>query len=201
MKLSDLITIDNILLLIRENKDFRKAFVKIANTIVDKIYSFTENPNCTCKSSIIEWIEKNETSMINLVKEKEKDQSLSAFMINRDTVVKPKVAPIQSLPDIKKGIKEPVQVTQTASIPAPAPSPVPSLPLELKEKITAQENAPQVVSNMQMVVGEIYEISPHPDEYKQLLKTALEERWIFRGLTVVPSKNDENVDVWLVFFY
>jgi hypothetical protein len=56
---------------IRQNKEFRRSFIKIANEIVDKIYSLVENENCTCVKVVREWItnEKNKTAIDSLLEE------------------------------------------------------------------------------------------------------------------------------------
>lgn len=51
--------IDTVLRAIREEREFRKEFSTVADSIVDKIYSYYTNPNCQCKSNIIDWVNKN----------------------------------------------------------------------------------------------------------------------------------------------
>ncbi len=51
--------IDVILRAIREERSFRQDFSAIASTINDKIFSFYANPNCSCKSAIIDWVNNN----------------------------------------------------------------------------------------------------------------------------------------------
>lgn len=63
--MTDLIQpIDIVLRAIREERSFRSDFSKAADSIVDKVYSFYTNPNCTCKATIIDWIGKN-TDAVN----------------------------------------------------------------------------------------------------------------------------------------
>lgn len=57
----------SILTAIRDNKEFRSKFSAIAEDIIDKIYTYFTNPNCTCKSSIIEWVSKNEDKTRELI--------------------------------------------------------------------------------------------------------------------------------------
>lgn len=58
---------DIILKAIHEDKDFRADFNEIAISIADKIYSYFVNPNCTCKNTIIEWINSNVEVTNNLL--------------------------------------------------------------------------------------------------------------------------------------
>jgi hypothetical protein len=51
--------IEVILKTISESKPFRNDVSNAAPDIVDKIYSYYTNPNCTCKSAIVEWVNKN----------------------------------------------------------------------------------------------------------------------------------------------
>jgi len=51
--------IDIILRAIREDLQFRRDFSAVADSIVDKVYSFYTNPNCTCKGAIVNWTNAN----------------------------------------------------------------------------------------------------------------------------------------------
>lgn len=54
------------------------------------------------------------------------------------------------------------------------------------------------------VIGEVIEIPPDPEEYKQLIKDSQKERWIYRGLSVLETHkkvDGKEEPVWLVFFY
>lgn len=46
------------------------------------------------------------------------------------------------------------------------------------------------------VIGEVFEIEADPEAYKQFIKQGQEQRWTYRGLTVVQKS-----DKWIVFFY
>jgi hypothetical protein len=64
--------ITKILQAISTDKPFRAAFGVVAEDIVDKVYSYFTNPNCSCKSDIVNWINKNEdktNELINRFKE------------------------------------------------------------------------------------------------------------------------------------
>jgi hypothetical protein len=59
--------------------------------------------------------------------------------------------------------------------------------------------------NFRDVIGEVVEIEPNPDKYKQLMATA-REKWFYNGLNVLetiktnPKDGSERI-VWLIFFY
>lgn len=59
--------IDIVLRAIREEREFRKEFSTVADSIVDKVYSYYTNPNCQCKSNIIDWVNKNVDVTNNLL--------------------------------------------------------------------------------------------------------------------------------------
>jgi len=63
--------LDTVLRAIREERAFRSDFSKAADTIVDKVYSFYTNPNCTCKAAIVTWIKEN-TDTVNTLLETHK---------------------------------------------------------------------------------------------------------------------------------
>jgi hypothetical protein len=56
---------------IRENKTFRLAFGNVAPQIVDKIYSYASNPNCSCKAPILKWVTENEDKINTLTSQYE----------------------------------------------------------------------------------------------------------------------------------
>jgi len=64
--------IDLVLRSIREERAFRADFSKAADTILDKVYSYYTNPNCTCKGAIVNWIKEN-TDTVNTLLETHKD--------------------------------------------------------------------------------------------------------------------------------
>jgi len=51
--------LDIVLRAIREERNFRKDFSTAADSIVDKVYSYYTNPNCSCKATIVTWINEN----------------------------------------------------------------------------------------------------------------------------------------------
>jgi hypothetical protein len=63
---------DTVLRLLREERPFRADLSVAADVIVDKIYSYYTNPNCTCKGAIVDWIGKN-TDIVNTLLVKHKD--------------------------------------------------------------------------------------------------------------------------------
>lgn len=46
------------------------------------------------------------------------------------------------------------------------------------------------------VLGDVFEIEADPEAYKSLIQLSQKERWVFRGLNVVPKD-----DKWLIMFY
>ena len=140
-----------ILRAIQEDKSFRNKLGIIAEDIVDKIYSYYTNPNCTCKSNIIEWVNKNEDKTRELI---------NTFSTTFE------------------------KLKQTQATPPPAPS-----------APTTTQTAPQNVK-----IGETLVIDPSPEAYKKLFDTIKAERWIFRGMQVIPGE-DNGKDVWFILFY
>jgi hypothetical protein len=65
-------------------------------------------------------------------------------------------------------------------------------------QIQDTQSKPSTPSNMK--IGEFIMIDPNPHAYKQLFDRIKEERWIYRGMQVVPGEF-EGKDVWFVLFY
>jgi hypothetical protein len=151
-----------ILRAIREDKAFRTQFGVVAEVIVDKVYSFFTNPNCSCKGAIIDWTNKNE----------EKTREL-----------------INTFKETFEKLKQTAPVPMKA--PAPAQPPVPGAP-------PVPGQAPQQPPNVK--IGETISIDATPEAYKKLFETVKAERWVFRGLQVIPGEADGK-DVWFVLFY
>ena len=51
------------------------------------------------------------------------------------------------------------------------------------------------------VAGEVYEIDADPNQFKELIETSQNQRWIFRGLNVLEKINSDGKKVWMIFFY
>ena len=142
----------------REDKAFRNKFGTVAEDIVDKIYSFFTNPNCSCKGAIVEWTNKNEAKTRELI---------NTFS---ETFDKLKQTPMAAAaPPAAPG-------TPAAAPPVPGQQP------------------PNVK------IGETISIDATPEAYKKLFETVKAERWVFRGLQVIPGEADGK-DVWFVLFY
>jgi hypothetical protein len=143
----------------REDKPFRTQFGVVAEGIVDKIYSFFTNPNCSCKGAIVDWINKNE----------EKTREL-----------------INNFKETFEKLKQTPAVPMAAAAPrTPGAPPVPGQPLQQPPNVK---------------IGETISIDPTPEAYKKLFETVKAERWVFRGLQVIPGEADGK-DVWFVLFY
>lgn len=52
------------------------------------------------------------------------------------------------------------------------------------------------VPGMKPMMGHVVEIPASPDEYKKLIEHARNDRWMYRGVSVMPKD-----DKWLLFFY
>lgn len=59
------------------------------------------------------------------------------------------------------------------------------------------ESAPKSTTTpVKLMAGHVVEIPAEPNEYKNLLEHGSKDKWVYRGLTVLPKD-----DKWLVFFY
>ena len=153
--------LDIILRGIREERLFREDFLKTADTISDKIYSYYNNPNCSCKSTIVDWVNKNV----------EKTNE----MITRNDA---------SLIAMTNSAQQADQVVKATPPPRP-PNPA---------------NPAQALQNPNAKFGKIYNIERTEKAYSELILNAINNRWMYRGVTVVPN-TVEGLDVWSVFFY
>jgi len=146
----------------REDKAFRNKFGTVAEDIVDKIYSFFTNPNCSCKGAIVDWTNRNE------------DKTRELINTFNETFEKLKqTAPVP-----------------TAKVAAPG---TPGIPQRVQP-----QPPPQQPPNVK--IGETISIDATPEAYKKLFETVKAERWVFRGLQVIPGEADGK-DVWFVLFY
>ena len=157
------INTETFLELVRTEKTIRQRIVKHDMSITQTIYSYVNDPNCTCKKDLIEWILKNNTFVESLVEE-------------MWDIIKSKIP------------QDPVAIDILDKSKATKPTSTPT-------KVTS-ENKP--ISKILM--GEVHEIEPDPDQYKLLIQQSLNEGWLYRGVNVVPVVKDGK-DVWLVFFY
>lgn len=101
-------SIDTILRAIREERAFRNDLNSIATTITDKIYSYYTNPNCSCKSSITEWVNKNiDATNTLLEKHAEAIKAIDADVAKAAVIAKANPQPPQSPPDPAAMFKNP----------------------------------------------------------------------------------------------
>ena len=147
------IKIQQILNAIRSSKEFRLEFGNIAPEILDKIYSYYSNENCSCKGAIREWIIKNENK-------------ITGELINKH----------------KQLFDESLKGTTPTQIPV----------------TTVPQTTPSLVPNMRL--GELYYIERTQEAYKNFHNMIKEEKWVFRGLTIVPDIKDGK-EVWAIFTY
>jgi hypothetical protein len=87
----------------------------------------------------------------------------------------------------------------------PGPSPEMIKQQEEKKRTVLKTSLPQQEwKNYKDVIGEVVEIEPDPNKYKQLI-TIAREKWLYNGLNVIETakKDSEGNDkiVWLVFFH
>jgi hypothetical protein len=75
-----------------------------------------------------------------------------------------------------------------------------------RARMALKHTLPQLEwKNYKDVIGEVVEIEPNPDKYKEMMSIA-REKWFYNGLNVTetlktdPTTGNEKV-VWLVFFY
>lgn len=96
---------------VREVKDFRNKFSEVADSIVDKIYSYYSNPNCTCKSTILDWINKNEPSTRELINTFKSDfDKLTETTVVPQLPTQPPASPIQANPQAAKPQQSPSNI-------------------------------------------------------------------------------------------
>jgi hypothetical protein len=150
---------------VREIKDFRLKLANTATEIVDKIYSFNTNPNCTCKGAILDWVTKHEDAAANLM-----------------TEFADSIKGLPSLPT--QPLSQPPQQL-SHHLPRPLP------PLQPGENEGMKPN---------IKIGETHTIPASVEEYKKLIELSKTERWIYRGLNIVPIKENDQ-DKWLILFY
>jgi hypothetical protein len=150
-----------ILKAISEDKPFRSEFGKIAEDIIDKIYSYYTNPNCSCKGAILEWVNKNE------------DKTRQLINTFKDTFDK---------------LKNTTQTTTQSTTQSTNPN------------IANPVITPNNVKPANVKIGETMTIEPTTDAYRKLFNTINQERWVFRGIQVIPGE-DDGKDVWFILFY
>jgi hypothetical protein len=176
--------IQKILDLILSNDSFAKELSERNPKIDADIISFKLNPNCTCKSKIVRHLEENSSEI------EFSNQWISSHMFSNNTT--------------------PIEITSGTPIKVSFPSELSKEEQERlkkeKQRMVLKSALPQSEwKNFKDVIGEVVEIAPNPNKYKELL-TVAREKWFYNGLNVIetvktnPSTGEENI-VWLVFFY
>lgn len=174
--------IDVVLRAIREERTFRADFSSTASTINDKIFSFYANPNCSCKSAIVEWINNNVDKTNEVIA---KNEAILTAM----TADVQKAAEIVKANPIAKTAPVPGQRTQNPVMPQKQNTTgVPGVP-----------HAPQSQS-ANTKFGKIVNIERTEAAYAALIAQAMTEKWMYRGLTIAPN-TVAGVEVWSVFFF
>lgn len=164
--------IQTILHLIETNEQFAHTLGARNSKIEADIISFRLNPNCSCKSKIIKYLEDNKEEQEFVLQWIQNSQKASMQQPQVDT---------QKLESINKMMNERARMVLKPTLPQPE------------------------WSKYKDVVGEVVEIDPNPDKYKEMM-TIAREKWFYNGLNVTetlktdPTTGNEKV-VWLVFFY
>lgn len=172
--------IEDILKVIRENKDFRKDFATKADSIVDKIYIFYSKPSSKSKEEIIEWINSNIGITNELIKKHDIVTETPIFMSEAPKV---NVKVIQN---------------EVNSNPIDVPS---DKDMKLKYEYNPKSNILKTLGPSRISkVGKIITIDRSEKAYRELIETSIKEMWIYRGCTITTDIID-NKAVWLVFFY
>jgi hypothetical protein len=154
---------NTILKAISQNKDFRNDFNAVASTISDKIYSYFMNPNCTCRNSIVDWINNNVAATNALVNKY-----------------------IDSLNTIEANELKEAKVAKSAPTNKTTAAPV--------------NDASAMLDHPTMWAGTVHTIERNPEIYKELIKRSIAEKWLYRGINVVPDVVDGK-PVWSIFFF
>ena len=165
-------SINVILKAISQDKDFRNDFNAIASTISDKIYSYFINPNCTCRTAIVDWINKNVSITNNLV------DKYSTLMSTIEA---------NELKEAK------------AAKPAPAVNKPPTAPTTPNPAAPISDPT-AMLEHPSMWAGTVHVIERNPDKYRELIKKSISEKWLYRGINVVPDVIDGK-PVWSIFFF
>ena len=170
--------LDIILRAIREDLQFRKDFSAVADAIVDKIYSFYTNPNCTCKGAIVNWINAN-VDATNTVIQK---NMASITAIQEDLVKAATIAKAMA-----------TNAPMGATPPVSGHMPRPNTP-----GVSGRSNP--IFSNPNFKGGKVMVIEKTDAAYSALIQQSMKEQWMYRGVAVSPDTVD-NALVWKVFFF
>lgn len=170
--------------LLLSNDTFAKQFTERIPQLESDVISFKLNPSCSCKSKIVRHLEQNVS-----------DTEWAQIWIQ--TNILPSTLPII---EVKTGDN----IVKT-TMPQLPPEELKKLKLE-RQRMALKATLPQTEwKNFKDVIGEVVEIEPNPNKYKQLM-TVAREKWFYNGLNVIetvktdPKTGAESI-VWLVLFY
>jgi hypothetical protein len=155
--------IETVVRAIREERLFRNDFSKVADTIIDKVYSLYTNPNCTCKAAVIEWVNANVETVNTLLVKHAADITAMTGDVEKATAV----------------------AKTTAATAPPRPN---------------THNPAAILDNPKAKFGTVVNIDRDEDAYKVLIRQAMTDGWIYRGVAVIPDIVDGKA-VWSIFFY
>jgi hypothetical protein len=172
---------------IRTDDKYREDLLSIAPDIKADVVSFQDNPKCGCRKKIYEYINAHkETDVFKQFFSKWREKIPSLFIDvsipNQTQQVTPSHNNVVSV-EAKSG-----------------PRPENNVPPE-GSKINQQPRTESVNPNIKVMSGHIVEIPATPAEYRNLIEYGKSETWMYRGLSVMESKNAEGQAVWNVFFY
>jgi hypothetical protein len=51
------------------------------------------------------------------------------------------------------------------------------------------------------VIGEVIELEPIPQVYKDMILTSIKEGWVYNGLSIVETFDRDKKKIWMAFFY
>ena len=140
-----------------------------------------------------------------IVRSSEIASSIYSFMNNPDCDCKKKI--VQWVYDNEALAKEIIEEHKAIIDPL--------IPKEVEEPAKVVELTPQepVISNepqqsdftlkghqVNIRMGDVFEINPDPSEYKKFINKTLEEGWVYRGISVTPVQKDGK-DIWLLFLF
>lgn len=163
------------------NADFRQYCLNMFYQARGDIISFTENPNCSCKKRLIEYISHN-------VPSNQIDQLLNDW--------DEKISGL----NLKKNINNNEESTNNVLTNG-----------NTNEFFKAeQSNNPDVtitsykineIKEPKIMIGHIVEIPADPLSYRSFIEMTKVEQWVYRGLTILEKEKENKQKVWLIFLF
>lgn len=185
-----MVDVNNVLGLIRYDKQFRKGFMAKAKEIYADIISFVSNPNCTCRKRISKYIIDNKGPV---------DKYYQDWIESTPKDVSEKL--LEQIAEEAKQIQE-----RSIKPPQPEQDLLPeSVPTKVEDNTQPRYNNQHIPRRvLKDVSGDVLEIEPDPMAYKEAILTGRKEGWRYRGLTVLETFKEvdgKEKAVWLIMFY